>query len=365
MIPCLYKSTEPLSQTAFSNLGLGELPDALSCTVTDELNGLRYLEMEYPVDGLRYSEIAIGRIIRAAISRQSSDIFVIDNIDYSIDGVVKIYAPAYACLRLSSAVRVTENESYTWTKGDASTGDDIHDVMSALGSNVRPQLSSVFDGGGQLLVPGMVFKGNFDLPSGTSVKIDWGKEKPTAFELIQAIATAFGGEIRWRGSVVRILQNSGTDTGLEIRYGVNMIALDAEIDGESYATAVLPKDGSANSYVRADSPGAFPFFKLTVADLEGTTASAYLEESQTLRTAIKVQFDPYGNAIGAETDPEWLHKLGVGDIVTVVHPVLELKQKAKLVKATFNVLTERFESVDIGELMQDITDTIAALIRGK
>lgn len=359
MIPSLHKSLD----TVYSSLGLGELADALSCTVTDERNGLRYLEMEYPVDGLRYSDIAPGRLIRSVISNQNSDVFVIENIDYSIDGVIKIYAPSYACLRLSSAVRFTDLESYTWTKGEGSTGDDIHDVMAALRTNIRPQISTIADNTGQI-IPNMAFRGDFDLPQGTSVKIEWGKKNPTAFEVVQAVTTAFGGEIHWYGREVRIKQSLGEETGLEIRYGTNLTALDAEIDGESYATAVVPDGGSASSYVRAATPGIFPFFKLAVVDLEDTTAEAYLEGSQTLRTAIKVQFDPYGNA-NVDTDTEWLHRLGVHDIVTVVHPALDLKQKAKIVKAVYNVLTERFESVDIGEVMQDITDTIAALVRGK
>ena len=41
MIPILY----PSSATTFGNNGLGGLPDATACTVTEERNGEYYLEM--------------------------------------------------------------------------------------------------------------------------------------------------------------------------------------------------------------------------------------------------------------------------------------------------------------------------------
>lgn len=361
MIPCLYESTA----TSFTNLGIGELSDALSCTVTYERNGMMYLEMEYPTNGRHYSDIAIGRIIRAAVLSVDSyqNIFVIESIDYSLDGTIKVYAPAYACFRLASAIRFTSYEDYIWTKGDSATGDDVHDVMSALRSNVRPQLSRLADDYDRTIVPAMNFSGDISLPAGTSVDIVWGKENPTAFEVVQAVAEAFGGEIYWRGGRVIILQQLGEDTGLEIRYGSNMTALDAETDGEPYVTAVVPEGSGASGYVRADTPGIYPFFRVAVADLTGTTAAAFLEESQTLKTSIKVQFDPFGNATNIETDSGWLQRMGVCDIVTVVHPELELKQKAKIVKTVFNTLTERYESMDIGEVVQDVTDVLAAMIK--
>ena len=50
----LYPSTE----TEFQNNGLGALSDAISCTVTEERNGMYELEMQYPVSGSHYGEIA-------------------------------------------------------------------------------------------------------------------------------------------------------------------------------------------------------------------------------------------------------------------------------------------------------------------
>ena len=53
------------NSTSFTTNGIGRLSDAISCTVTEERNGLYELEMEYPIDGQHYSDIAIRSIIAA------------------------------------------------------------------------------------------------------------------------------------------------------------------------------------------------------------------------------------------------------------------------------------------------------------
>lgn len=359
MIPVLYESTA----TTFTSCGIGELPDTLSSKATERRNGLCYLDLEHAVDSLRYPDLAAGRLIKSAYSNDKTNIFCIEHINYSSEGTVKIHAPQQVCLRLSSAVRFSDEESYTWTKGDSATGNDISDVMAILRTAVRPRLTTEYDAGGNVLVPAVTFTGDFDLPAGTSVTITWGKANPTAFEVVQAVAEAFGGEIEWGFNKVSIWKSRGEDTNQEIRYGVNMLALEAETDAEPYITAVMPEGGTdLSSYVQADSPGVFGFFRIGVADLTGTTASDYLQESSTLKSAIKVEFDENGNA-PVLTDVKALQRRQLCDKVVVVHPGLELKQKSKIVEAVFESLLLQYDSLSIGEILQDITDTIAALIK--
>ena len=92
MIPVLYPSTE----TLFTTNGLGGLPDAISCVVTEQRNtqGGYYLEMEYPIDGLHYDLLAPERIIYAAPSMGNTpQPFRISRITRPINGIVHIEAP--------------------------------------------------------------------------------------------------------------------------------------------------------------------------------------------------------------------------------------------------------------------------------
>lgn len=90
MIPKLYESTE----MEFVSNGLGSLPDAISCKVTEERNGCYELEMEYPVGGLHYDLIENNRIIYAKPNETSDpQPFDIKEITPSMDKMtVTIYA---------------------------------------------------------------------------------------------------------------------------------------------------------------------------------------------------------------------------------------------------------------------------------
>ena len=89
MIPVLYESTE----TAFISNGLGRLRDCLTCTVTEERNGVFECEFTYPVTGAHFDEIVPGRIV-AVTHDDTGDIQPFDIVSYSkpIDGIVTFHA---------------------------------------------------------------------------------------------------------------------------------------------------------------------------------------------------------------------------------------------------------------------------------
>ena len=53
MIPILF----PATSTEWTTQGLGALSDAVSCTVTEERNGIFELEMQYPMSGVHFDEM--------------------------------------------------------------------------------------------------------------------------------------------------------------------------------------------------------------------------------------------------------------------------------------------------------------------
>ena len=61
MKPILFDKTD----TTFTTQGLGRLSDAISCRVSEERNGAYELEMEYPIDGIHWSDVQVSRIIVA------------------------------------------------------------------------------------------------------------------------------------------------------------------------------------------------------------------------------------------------------------------------------------------------------------
>lgn len=63
MIPTLYEA----GTTTYTTNGIGRLSDAVSCIVTEERNGSYELVMTYPITGIHYNDLTLGRIIYAAV----------------------------------------------------------------------------------------------------------------------------------------------------------------------------------------------------------------------------------------------------------------------------------------------------------
>ena len=97
MIPILYEANE----TAFTSNGLGRLSDAITCTVTEEVNGAYELKMEYPLDGRHVDDIEVNKIIYAVPSvGKHAQPFRIREINKSLGNRIQITARHF-CYELS------------------------------------------------------------------------------------------------------------------------------------------------------------------------------------------------------------------------------------------------------------------------
>ena len=105
MTPILYESDEQ----QFTSNGLGRLRDCIRCEVTEERNGVYECEFDYPVTGLHYNDILLGRII-AVEHDENQDIQPFDIYAYSRpeNGVVTFYAH-HVSYRLNGIVSTLSN----------------------------------------------------------------------------------------------------------------------------------------------------------------------------------------------------------------------------------------------------------------
>ena len=88
----LFESTVSSVSDIATN-GVGILSDAISCVITEELNGEFELEMEYPITGIHYSELIMRRLICAKPNpTDNPQLFRIYDISKPINGVVTINA---------------------------------------------------------------------------------------------------------------------------------------------------------------------------------------------------------------------------------------------------------------------------------
>lgn len=359
MIPVLYPATE----RTFSNNGLGGLPDATSCTVTEKRNtpGGYYLEMDYPCNGLHFSDLAPERIIYAAPAPgKSPQPFRIERITEAIDGIVKIEAP-HVSFELQKIV----------TYG-VDTGTNIQGMMFNQIYRAR-QLGQT--------VP---FWCTTDITVESAVTFSH-PEPTTLMDILLgtdgSVLDVVGGEFEWNGYNIILHKQRGVDTGIEIRYGVNMSDIEAETDSNELVTAVVPYwAGSVNDVetvvvgelCASDNASAFAYIRTIPLDVssqfdsnttpkkEQVTAAgkSFINSTdlKNLNTSTRVKYDPITLGIGDRS-------IYLCDTVKVVHPDLGVSSTAKVVEVKYNVLTERYDEITIGSIKQSIVDTIAKMIK--
>ena len=348
MIPILFNENEK----NFTSQGLGALKDVISCTVDEERNGIYELEMEYPITGIHYEDIAKRRIIYAIPSPyRAPQPFRIYEISRPMSGVTTVYA--------------------------AHLSYDLNGIpvspFSATG--IGPAL----DG----LKSHMEIANDFNFATDITSDAAFFVDIPTACRsclggVEGSILDTYGGEYLWDKFTVNLKANRGVNSGVSIRYRKNLTDLKHNENVENTVTGIYPYWNDSNgNLVMCDPPiiwaeGNFGYQKAIPV--------SFTEEFETQPTAEQLQqaAESYikRNDIGVPTvsmtvsfiqleqmtgyeDITLLEKCDLCDTVTVQYEQLGVNATAKIVKISTNVLTERYNNMEIGSVRANIAQTIA------
>lgn len=363
MIPVLYASTDTTAQ--FSTNGLGRLGDVISCIVEEERNGKFELEMEYPVGGVHFDEIAISRIVLAApADGKSPQPFRIYSITKPINGKVTIYA---------------EHISYQLSHIPVSPFGPETAAASALqGLKAHAAEACPFD-----FWTDKTSSGSFTVKEPASIRALLGGTQGS-------ILDAFGGgEYEWDGYTVKLYLNRGTDSGVTLRYGKNITNIEQEENIENTITGVYP-------YWKGDVDGEETLVTMTEKVLHHASAANYpYQRTATLDCSSAFQEAPteaqlrsyatsymQNNGIGVpkinikvEFLPLWqteeykdianLERVRLCDTVTVIFEKLGITATAKVVKTRYDVLKDRYAEIELGEARTKLADAVKSDIKAE
>ena len=338
MIPILFAKNE----TDFSRNGIGRLVDAISCSVTEERNGVYELEMQYPITGRGFSALMQGGII-GVIHDDNHDIqpFDIYSTSAVIDGVVTVYAH-HISYRLNNVIL----EPYTAATASAAVaGISTHSV------NTNPFTFSTDKS----------VTANFSISIPQSVRqILFGQEG----SLLDVYGTA---DFKFDKFSVEMLAHRGTNTGVTIRYGKNMTEVEwVKDDSEAYsALAPYWRSGSDVVYpseiivtpTTAVSPVVPKVLDITDQFQSKPTAAQVKAKAKEILDAqqpwkiedtIKIDFI----ALWQTTDYEDLaeiQKVGLCDTVSIYWTDMGIVQEnQKVIRVVYDVLAERFTEMEVG-----------------
>lgn len=346
MKPILFPSTA----TEFTTQGLGALSDAISCIVTEERNGLYELEMQYPQSGIHFSEIQNRCIIYAIPSPyREAQPFRVYRITRPINGIAIIYAQHISYDLAGIPVN-------PFTAGSAA------EALSGMASHTAVE-------------------SHFSFWTDKSTTANFSVLVPSASRSVLggvegSILDVYGGEYLFDKFFVRLYNQRGNDNGVVIRYGKNLTDVEQDANISSVATGVLPYwVGAEGELVQGNIvnvDGTFDFVRImtidfssdfenqpTASELE-TRAMQYIKSNKigVPSVSISVSF------VQLEQTEEYkdlalLEKCDLCDTVTVQFEALGINAKAEIVRIITDVLLERYESVEVGDIRANIAYTIA------
>ena len=347
MIPILYEKDE----TAFASNGLGRLRDMISAVVTEERNGVYELDFEYPVSADDFHDIQIGRII-GVTHDESEDIQPFDIVSFTrpIDGVVTFHC-----------THISYRQSY----------------LTVTGSNIN-SLASAFTLLKNSATPTNPFTYETDKVSSGYLASADGIPKTVRSMLggIEgSILDAYGGEYEWDKFRVILHSARGEQRNFSIRYGVNMLDYNEELDSSGTYMACVPywTDGTTTVVGDKQTSGG--------TTVTGRGECVPLDVSDKFESQpTKAQVNAMGLSVMNSKNPmipsqnihvEFVRLQDMGyenlenllecklcDTINVIFPFYNTSGQFKIVKTVWDVLADRYESMELGDLSVTLAEAL-------
>lgn len=346
--PILYPSTE----TAFETNGIGILSDALKCIVTEERNGMFELEMRYPITGVHYADIASRSLIMAKPNPvDDPQPFRVYRITKPLNGIVTVYAR-----HISYDLNGIPAQPFTAPNAPA--------AMQALKNNAVTPCPFTFWTDKQTVA-------TMTNSTPQSIRSLLGGVRGSVLDV-------YGGEYAFDRYMVRLYAQRGMNRGVSIRYGKNLTNLQQDENCAAVYTGVYPYWVSSEGQLVQlpekiiDAPGTYDFVRILTLDLSGewqeqptpdqlrTRAQRYISENNIGVPKVSLSI----NFIQLEQYEEYKHlalqeRVSLCDTVNVEFPRLGVSATARVYKTVYDVLRDRWESVELGDARTTLADTIA------
>lgn len=347
------------NETNFNHLGICSLNEYVSCIVTEELNGMYELEMEYHMDSKAFNELKIRRIIYCKPN------------PYSTPQPFRIYAISTPLNRI-----VTINAAHISYDLSGYVVNPFSAEGAILAIN-RLKTSSTID------VP---FNFLTDLTNSDSIEID----RPRSIRNIigSDILETYNCYLYYDCFDVYFKTNRGKNNGVTIRYGKNLIDIHQEENNSNVYTSVYPywrgrveqEDENGSELVEAlmtlpekivTVPGNFNHTNTLALDLSSvfdemptedemrSATSSYIEmyDIGVPTVSISIDFIQLTNSTEYE-EYRLLDQIMLGDTVNVIFEDANIQTNAVCVKTVYDLSMNKYSIIELGSSFKGISDGI-------
>ena len=343
----------PSGATTFETQGLGSIVDAISCNVHEVLNGEYELEMQYPITGLQYNNLQNRRIIYSKHDPYSEpQPFRIYRITRPMNGIVSIYARHISYDLSGIPVGVFD-------------ANNAQAAMQGLKNNSLVANPFLFE-------TTMPTVANFSCQYPQPCRNLLGGQEGSILDV-------YGGEYEWDEWTVHLQSRRGSDNGVRITYGKNLIDIEQDENIANLKTGIIPywinsETGEViySSPQIIQAPGEFNFSSVVPVDFgeqfeSQPTPQELAEAGQEYITDNKIgvptvsidlsfaQLEQYSLYESTEA----LERVRIGDTVHVFFTQLGINVSSRVVETNYDPILNRYNSVSVGSVRADIAGTIA------
>lgn len=347
------------------------LTECIKCEVTEELNGEFALDLEYPLqDSKNLSKYLLrGNIITCPVAdSRAEQQFRIRKVEKTASRVI-----VYAQAKLIADLKENRIKATTLT-----------------GLTRKQAIQKVID----LSLESTNYKvGTLDSSTSTNYIVNL-LEMSTLEGIIgteNSVLSEYGGEFIINNNNIDIVNKRGTDNGFTIAYAKNISSIKETIDDTDLSTVLIPKSGDyrlPEYLIESPLVGSYEkrYFKevdmnLSIWNGEGekgedqiTLDEAYALMRSTCNLMFskdgvdKVNFNYSVDLVTLRKTEEYknyniLEKCYLGDTIKVKHKLLNVDLVGRVNKTVYNVLLDKYSSVEIGFKKKDITDIINTTVK--
>lgn len=372
------------AEKAFNNNGLGCLSDATKCIVKENLNGEYELELEYPVDGIHYSDIAFERIILAKPNTyDETQPFRIYAISKPINGIVTV-----------NAEHISYDMSNILVKGKSDQESGACDYYAWYTNEVFEHIRS------NSLIQPFPFNLSSDI-SEEKKQVPLSKPRSARSYLgtDEGLLSVFGGEWVFDRFNATLLKERGANRGVVIEYGKNLTDLTQDEKCSEMYTGVYPFYYKAEDmlYTLAANNGVVDivsnanYKKICPLDLTNDLSDEidkrieemdngedsvdknemikkmgqeilidlsqkYIEENGLAKPKVSLNVSYVKNPEVMDS----LQDIRIGDTVTVKFVKIGVYTTSRCISYEFDAITEQYNSVEFGDPTSTIVDTVVS-----
>lgn len=339
--------------TTFNTNGVGQL-SPLSCKVTEERNSIFELEMTVKLGCRHFENIQHSSVILAKPSpSREPQPFRVYNISKPMSGKVKVkaehigYQLNYVPVMPFSSVNGAQN------------------ALNAMKANAAESCPFTF-------WTNISSNASYAIATPESIRHYLGGVRGSILDV-------FGGEYEWDNYTVKLHQSRGQNRGIVLRYGKNITDLKQEENIANTYTGICPYWNSTEGQlvtlpekvIHASNASSFPFQRTIPYDFSDKFENAPTEAQ--LRLAAQSYVNRSGVGVPSVSidvsfvdlsqteeykDLYALQTVELCDIITVEFAELGVSVQEKVTKTVYDVLSERYTKIGVGDVRTNLARTI-------